>query len=301
MKKFFKAIADFFRPQSPSRKAFFERVVTAIKRNAQLRIGLILLAVLLFVAFGAGLLTSRSPYYMYDDLKQAPNSTYLLGTDGLGRDVYTMIVYGTRVSLMIGIVAASISGIIGTMVGAIAGYFGGKVDRFVVEFINIFVMTPSFFLILIIIALFGSSITNVMLVLGLTSWTGNARLMRAQAISIKERVFIKSAKVIGEGNWKIMFKHVIPNGIFPVIANTTMNVSGAILSEASLSFLGLGDPNVVSWGQMISHGKTYMSPAPWISISAGIAIVFTVLTFFLLGEGLKNVLSPKLQNVQGGE
>jgi len=279
-----------------------KRVWKVVNSNMQLKIGLILFAILIILAVFAPAITGgRSPYRIYDDLLQAPSLKYLLGTDGIGRDIFTMIVYGTRVSLTIGIVATCISGILGTIIGAISGYFGGKIDTFVTEVINIFVMTPTFFLILIIIALFGSSIYRVMIVIGLTSWPGNARLMRAQAKSIRERTYIKSATVIGESKWKIMFKHVIPNGIFPVIANTTMNVSSAILMEAGLSFLGLGDPNVVSWGQIISHGQKYVTHAWWISLFGGLIIVITVLTFFLIGDALNKVLAPKLQNVGGGE
>lgn len=277
-----------------------ENLVKALKTNRQLQTGIFLLLVLIGVALFAPVITSRSPYYLNDELLMAPNKKYLLGTDGLGRDVFTMIVYGTRISLIIGVVATAISGIIGTIIGAISGFFGGKLDRVISEFINIFIMTPSFFLILIIIALFGSSIFNVMLVIGLTSWPGNARLMRAQAKSLRERTFVKSAQVIGESKFAIMVKHVIPNGIFPVIANTTMNVSSAILTEASLSFLGLGDPNVVSWGQIINHGRNYLTQAWWISAFAGVMVVLTVLTFFLIGDALNKVLSPKLENISGG-
>ena len=171
-------------------------------------------------------------------------------------------------------------------------------DKVIVEFINIFVMTPSFFLILIIVAIFGSDIRYVMIVLGLTSWPGNARLMRAQAISLRERTFVKAAQAMGESKSKILFRHIIPNGIFPIIANTTMQISGAILTEAGLSFLGLGDPNIISWGQMISAGKQYLTKSPWISAIPGVFVVLTVLTFFMIGEGLNKFISPKMQNTK---
>ena len=266
-----------------------------LKKNSQLRTGVILLIVLLCIAFFAPIIAPCDPYKLYDALVAGPGTPgHILGTDGLGRDVLSEIIYGTRTSLMIGVVAASISGILGTCIGGIAGFFGGKIDRLISEFMNFFLMTPSFFLILIIVALFGSNIMYIMIVIGLTSWTGNARLMRAQAISLKERTFVKSAQAMGESRFSIMFRHIIPNGIFPIIAQTTMNVSSAILSEAGLSFLGLGDPNVVSWGQIIYHGKQYMPKGWWISTFAGVAVVFTVLTFFLIGDGLNRVLSPKM-------
>lgn len=274
----------------------FNNFKTTISSNSQLKTGLILLALLALVAIFAPLLSPHNPYHLLDDLRNAPGQNgYLLGTDGLGRDVLSMILYGTRTSLIIGLIAALISAVIGTLFGAFAGFYGGTFDRIATEIMNIFIMTPTFFLILLIVSFFGSSITNVMIVIGLTSWTGNARLMRAQAITLRERTFVKSAEVMGERKSTIIFKHIIPNGIFPIIANTTMNISGAILTEASLSFLGLGDPNVVSWGQIINHGKNLLPTCWWISTFAGLAVVITVLTFFLIGDGLNKVINPKLR------
>lgn len=270
-----------------------------LKRNSQLRLGFIMLAILLIGAIGAPVFATHDPYYLYDSLRVPPGTDgFIFGTDHLGRDIYSQILYGARTSLEIGIVAASIAAVVGTLIGGIAGFFGGTVDKIIVEFINIFVMTPSFFLILIIVAIFGSDIRYVMIVLGLTSWPGNARLMRAQAISLRERTFVKAAQAMGESKSKLLFRHIIPNGIFPIIANTTMQISGAILTEAGLSFLGLGDPNIVSWGQMISAGKQYLTKSPWISAIPGVFVVLTVLTFFMIGEGLNKFISPKMQNTK---
>lgn len=278
-------------------KTKLKSMMTIIRQNKQLRKGLILLVFLVLVAVFAPLLAPHNPYVLLDDLKSPPfKNGYILGTDGLGRDVLSMIIYGTRTSLIIGLMAASISAVIGTLIGAFAGFYGGKFDKFATEFMNIFIMTPTFFLILLIVAFFGSSMTNVMIVIGLTSWTGNARLMRAQAITLRERTFVKSAEVIGERKSRIVFKHIIPNGIFPIIANTTMNISSAILTEASLSFLGLGDPNIISWGQIINHGKSLLPASWWISTFAGLAVVITVLTFFLIGDGLNKIINPRLRN-----
>lgn len=267
-----------------------------LKRNTQLRTGLIMLVILVFGAIGAPLFVTHDPKMLYDNIKVGPGvAGHIFGTDTLGRDIFSMIFYGARTSLEIGVIAASISAVVGTLIGGIAGYFGGIVDKIVVEFINIFVMTPSFFLILIIVAIFGSDIRYVMIVIGLTSWPSNARLMRAQAISLRERTFVKSAQAIGESKLSIMFKHVIPNGIFPIIANTTMQISGAILTESGLSFLGLGDPNIISWGQMISSGKQVLTKCPWISAIPGVFVILTVLTFFMIGEGLNRFISPKME------
>ena len=217
----------------------------------------------------------------------------------MGQDIYSMIIYGVRTSLKVAVISALISGVLGVLIGGAAGFFGGKVDTFVSEVINVFMMLPSFFLILLIIALFGNSIYNVMIVIGITTWPSNAKLMRAQALSLRQRTFVKSAEAMGETKLQILFKYIIPNGIFPVIANTTMGMSNAILTEAGLSFLGLGDPSIISWGQMIYTGKQYITSAWWISTFAGVAIMITVLIFYLLGDGLNHVLNPKHMNKGG--
>ena len=272
-----------------------------IVSNKQLLFGLILVLLLISLALLAPVLARYNPYVLTDELRAAPGTpgkngapTHWLGTDKLGRDVLSQILWGAQTSLKIGFIAASIAAVVGTLIGGIAGYFGGTVDKVIVEFINIFVMTPSFFLILIIVAMFGSNMTYVMIVIGLTSWPGNARLMRAQAISLRNRTFIKSCQAMGESKLSIMFRHIIPNGIFPIVANTTMQISGAILTEAGLSFLGLGDPNIISWGQMISSGKSLLTKAPWVAIVPGLAVVLNVLAFFLIGDGLNRVIAPKM-------
>lgn len=261
--------------------------------NRSLKIGLVLLGIMILIAVFAPVLETGAPKALSQDVMAAPGSGHWLGTDDLGRDVYNMLVEGTRVSLVVGIIAALISGIIGVVFGAVAGYCGGRIDRIMNEVINIFMMLPSFFLVLIIVALFGSSMLNVMIVIGLTSWPSNARLMRAQAMSLRERTFVKSASAIGESHASIIFRYIVPNGIFPVIANTTMNIGGAILTEASLSFLGLGDPNVVSWGQMINQGRGYILNGWWVATFSGLAILVVVLIFYLIGDGISDQVNPK--------
>ena len=267
--------------------------------DKQMRLGLICLFVLLVIIAFASQITNFNPYEYGDDiLSGLGENGHILGTNHMGQDVFSMIVYGTATSLKVAVISALISGILGVIIGGIAGFFGGKVDQIISECINIFMMLPTFFLILLIIALFGSSIYNVMVVIGITTWPSNAKLMRAQALSIRERTYVKSAKALGENNRQILFKYIIPNGIFPVIANTTVGMSNAILTEAGLSFLGLGDPNIISWGQMIYQGQPYITTAWWISTFAGIGIVVTVTTFYLLGDGLNHILNPK--NISSG-
>lgn len=274
-----------------------EKIRRATRGNPQLRVGLVMLLLLLVVAIFATPLSPYDPYKLSDDLVAAPSSSHLLGTDHLGRDVLSMLIYGTKVSLLVGTVSALIAAVIGTLLGGVAGYFGGVTDTIFGGFINVFMMMPTFFLILIVVALFGSGMVKVMIVIGLTSWVGNAKLMRAQALSLRERTFIKSAEALGESKLKILFRHVVPNGIFPIIANTTMGVAGAILTESSLAFLGLGDPNIISWGQIIQSGKSYILTGWWICLFAGLAIIYTVITFYLLGDGLNRILSPRLRGV----
>ncbi|MBR4469734.1 MAG: ABC transporter permease [Erysipelotrichaceae bacterium] len=277
-----------------NKKNTFKTVLKTINSNIQLKLGLIFLAILLFIAVFGPVFAPYNPYRLNNDLLTAPCAKYPLGTDNLGHDILSQILYGASTSLKIGIIAAMISAVIGVTLGGIAGFYGGLLDQLLNEVMNIFLMLPDFFLILMIIATFGSSMMNVMIVIGLTSWVGNARLMRAQAKAIKERTFIQSSFSMGESKASILLHHVLPNGIFPIIANTTMNISGAILTEAGLSFLGLGDPNVISWGQIITAGKAYLPKCWWICTFPGLMTIFTVLTFFLIGEGINRVLSPKM-------
>lgn len=275
-------------------RSWLQSFVKAFRADRQLRFGILGMVFLLIVIIFAPYIATHDPYsFDYTRLLAPGTDGHILGTNHLGQDVFSMIVYGVRTSLKVALISALISGAIGVLVGGLGGFLGGKVDLIISELINIFLMIPSFFLILLIIALFGNSIVNVMIVIGITTWPSNAKLMRSQALSLRERTFVKSAVALGESDSQILFKYILPNGIFPVIANTTRGMSGAILTEASLSFLGLGDPNIVSWGQLIYQGKPFITSAWWISVFAGISIVITVIFFYLLGDGLNHVLNPK--------
>ena len=281
-------------------KNVWSKCLNAVRSDAQLRVGVIGLVILLLIVIFAPVITNWDPYFYGPDSLAAPGkSSHLLGTNHMGQDVFSMLIYGARTSLMVAITASMISGIIGVLIGGVGGYFGGKVDVVVSELINVFLMIPVFFLIMLIVSLFGSDIKNVMIVIGVTTWSSNAKLMRAQALSLRERTFVKSAIALGETKMQVLFKYILPNGIFPVVANTTRGMAGAILTEASLSFLGLGDPNTISLGQMIYQGKSYVTSAWWITGFAGIAIILTVIVFYLLGDGLNHVLNPKYS--QGGK
>ncbi|MDR0896800.1 MAG: ABC transporter permease [Oscillospiraceae bacterium] len=279
--------------QKPHRESIIARALGI----SSLRLGLFFLIILLIAALFAPVITGLDPKALGSAVLASPGGQHPLGTDQFGRDLFTRILYGARTSLTIGFLAAGISGVIGIVIGAISGYFGGKVDQALSFFISIFDMTPMFFLILIVIALFGGSILNVVIVIGLTTWTANARLMRAQTVSLRDRVFVQAAVTVGEGKWRILLRHVVPNGIYPLVVNTTANISAAILMEASLSFIGLGDPNIISWGQIVLDGRSQIVGAWWISTFGGLAIVLTAWTFFLLGDGLNRLITPKLHTL----
>jgi peptide/nickel transport system permease protein len=271
-----------------------KRAVKAIVSDRQLTLGVIAVLALLFIVAFAPYITSFDPYDYGPDSKAPPMiNGHILGTNDLGQDVFAMVIYGTRTSLRVALISGLISGAIGVFAGGLAGYFGGLPDKIISEIINVFMMIPSLFLILLIIALFGNSIYNVMLVIGLTTWPSNAKLMRAQAMSLRQRTFVSSAAAIGEGRLRILLKYIIPNGIFPVVANTTLGMANAILFEASLGFLGLGDVSVISWGQMVQSGKNYITTAWWVATFGGAAMVFAILALNLLGDGLNHALDPK--------
>lgn len=258
------------------------------------RIGIFMLLILIIMALFAPYVSSYNPYALSNDILSPPNLTHLFGTDHLGRDVFSRIAYGTRTSLLVGVIAAGISAVVGILVGTFSGYYGGIIDEALSKVIDAFLMVPVFFLILIIVAIFGSNLLYIMLVIGLTTWPPNARMMRAQVLSLKERSFVKIAKSTGEGNMRVIFFHIIPNGVYPVIANSALQMGGAILTEAALSFLGLGDPNVVSWGKMINEARTYMTFAWWTVVFPGIFIIIAVTAFSFVGDGLQYTMYPKL-------
>lgn len=282
------------------RRRYVSRAWNAFKSDRQLRFGIIGIAVLLLLIALAPVIVTHDPTSFKNVRLVAPGEGgHILGTNHLGQDVFSMLIYGIGTSFKVAVISAFISGALGILIGGIAGYIGGKIDTVLSEMINIFLMIPTFFLILLIIALFGNSITNVMIVIGITTWPGNAKLMRAQALSLRERTFVRSAVAMGETNTQILMKYILPNGAFPVIANTTRGMAGAILTEASLSFLGLGDPNVISWGQMIYQGKSFITTAWWVSAFSGLAVIITVIFFYMLGDGLNHVLNPKYNYGRG--
>lgn len=259
--------------------------------------GLVVVVVLFVVAIFAKSLAPYDPDKIDTSLILAPPSfAHLMGTDILGRDVLSRIIHGAGVSLSVGFVAVGISCLIGVILGAIAGYYGSMVDRVVMRFVDIMLCFPSFFLILAVIAFIGPSIWNIMIVIGVTSWMGVTRLVRAEFLSLKERDFVQAAVSQGAGDFRIIFLHILPNAMAPVLVSATLGVASAVLIESSLSFLGIGvQPPDPSWGNMLTEGKDNIEIAWWLSVFPGIAILVTVMGYNLLGEGIRDSLDPRLR------
>jgi peptide/nickel transport system permease protein len=227
---------------------------------------------------------------------QSPSWAFPLGTDDLGRDVLARIFYGARISLLVGFVAVGISTLIGIVLGALAGYYGRWTDGVIMRFVDIMLCFPSFFLILAVIAFLEPSIWNIMIIIGLTSWMGVARLVRAEFLSLRERDFVLAARALGARDSRIIFRHILPNAMSPVLVSATLGVAGAILTESALSFLGIGvQPPTPSWGNMLIAGKQTLGTAWWLSAFPGLAILVTVLGYNLLGEGIRDALDPRLR------
>ncbi len=225
-----------------------------------------------------------------------PSKAHLFGTDDLGRDVFTRMLYGTGISLKVGFVAVGIAVLIGTVLGALSGYYGGILDVIIMRFVDIMLCFPSFFLILAVIAFMEPSIFNIMAVIGFTSWMGITRLVRAEFLSLKERDFVLAVRAMGASNARIIFGHILPNAMAPVLVSATLGIAAAVLTESALSFLGIGvQPPTPSWGNMLTQGQNVLGIAWWLSFYPGMAILITVLGYNLLGEGIRDAIDPRLR------
>jgi peptide/nickel transport system permease protein len=275
------------------RRLFWKR----FRKNYLAMAGALIVAVLFAVALLAPLIAPYDPGQINIKIVlQEPSSGHLFGTDALGRDVLSRMIWGSRISLMVGFVAVGIASLVGIFLGALAGYYGRWVDNLIMRFVDIMLCFPTFFLILAVVAFLEPSIWNIMIIIGVTGWMGLARLVRAEFLSLKERDFSIAEKALGAKDFRIIFRHILPNAMAPVLVSATLGVAGAILTESALSFLGIGvQPPTPSWGNILTQGKDNIEIAWWLSLYPGLAILITVLGYNLLGEGIRDAIDPRLK------
>lgn len=282
----------------PEPKSGLSNISRRLFKNKAAIFGMCIILLLILCAILAPILA----LYDYDDLVlprmlKPPSVEHPMGTDDLGRDIFSRVIYGTRISLQVGFIAVGLSLVLGTVLGALAGYFGGAVDYVISAVVDVAWGFPVTLLAIVFVAIMGPSLISVMIAVALVSWAGYARLVRGQFLSLREKEFVEAAKVLGMGHLRIIFRHILPNALAPVIVMTTLELPKAIIVEASLSFLGLGaQPPTPSWGSIISAGRGYIFEAPWIIMFPGAMIVLVVLGFNLFGDALRDALDPRLKD-----
>jgi peptide/nickel transport system permease protein len=275
-------------------KALFKKAIS----NPLAMVGFIIIVSVFILAMLAPLISPYDPNNI--DVKAIllqPSWQHWMGTDGLGRDVLSRMLHGGRISLLVGLVAVGIATAIGIVLGAISGYYRGWVDTLIMRLVDVMLSIPSFFLILAVIAFLTPSIWNIMIVIGLTSWMGVTRLVRAEFLSLSSREFVMASRTLGAKDARLIFTHLLLNSLTPIIVSAVLGVAGAVLMESGLSFLGLGvQAPQASWGNILTDGKEYIQFAWWLSLFPGLAILITVLGYNLLGEGLRDALDPRSNN-----
>ncbi|TDR15526.1 ABC transporter permease [Marinomonas communis] len=271
-------------------------VIRALTQNKVAMFGFAVLLLLSLIAIFGPMLYDGSPWKMVQRPFIPPfaNDRFLLGTDTLGRDVLAGLIYGARISLLVGLVSTVIALLIGIPLGAYAGYFGGWVDEILMRFTEVFQTVPSFALAVVLVAIFEPSVYSITGAIAIVSWPPVARLVRGEFLALRNQEYVLAAKLNGQSHRNIILKEILPNSLSPIIVLASLMVATAILLESSLSFLGLGDPEIMSWGYMIGAAKTVIRQAWWLSFIPGVAIAVTVLALNLLGEGLNEALNPKL-------
>lgn len=282
----------------PKRKSRLKEVWIRLKRSRLAMLGLSVLALLILVAVFADVI---APFdYAEQDLMnslQKPSAGHLMGTDEFGRDIFSRLIYGSRISLVVGFIAVGISVVLGGSLGAIAGYFGGKVDQVIMRFMDILLAIPAILLSIAVLAALGPGLFNLMIATGISAMPGYARIVRASVLSVKEQEFVEAARAVGASHAQIIIKHIVPNSLAPLIVQATLGISTAILTAASLSFLGLGiTPPTPEWGAMLSGGRTYIRDYSYMTLFPGLAIAVTIFALNVLGDGLRDALDPKLKN-----
>jgi peptide/nickel transport system permease protein len=284
------------------------------RRHKMALAGAVIIVLLFVYAFGGALIYSEADANFTDTGLRltGPTAEHPFGTDTVGRDILIRTIYGGQISLLIGLTAVILETVIGVLIGAVAGYYGGKIDAVLMRFTEAALNIPQLFLLIVMAKFFGGSIPDVtvlgrtfsgsviviILIIGLTSWMYLARIVRAEFLSVKENEFILAARAIGTPNWEIIFKHILPNSIAPIVVSATLGVANAILSEAYISFLGLGvQPPTATWGNMLDGSYNYIESAPWLWIFPGLLIVLTVLSINFVGDGLRDALDPRSRAV----
>jgi peptide/nickel transport system permease protein len=280
-------------PHSYVRAVFWPRLA----RNRFAVAGAVVVLLMLAVALLAPLIVRFGPNEINAwAVLEPPSLKHWFGTDDLGRDVFSRVVFGTRISLLVGFVAAGIAVLIGTILGLVSGFYGGWIDNILMRVVDIMFCFPTFFLILAVITFLRPSIWYIMIIIGLTGWMGVARLVRAETLSIREMDYIMAARCIGCSDRRIIFRHILPNAVAPALVAASLGIAGAILTESALSFLGIGvQPPTPSWGNILTSGKDYIEFAWWLSLYPGLAILVTVLAYNLLGEGIRDALDPRVK------
>ncbi|ARK22001.1 ABC transporter permease [Sporosarcina sp. P26b] len=285
------------------KKSSFQRWIRMLLKSKTGTVGMLIVLAVIFVAAFANVLAPYDPA-LIDPTKILKPPFWLdggsianvLGTDNLGRDILSRIIYGSRVSLLVGVASVILAGIIGVIVGLFAGYYGGWLDTVLMRLVDSFLSIPNILFALVFLSVFGPSVPTLIVVLGVTNWVAYARIVRGETLSIKEREFVKAARSMGVKNNKIIGRHVLPNVISSFIVISTLSVATTIILEASLSFLGLGvQPPTVSWGGILSDGRDYLATSWWLATFPGIAITVTVLGIIFLGDWLRDVLDPRSQ------
>jgi len=265
----------------------------SFKRSRMALAGLLLLGLFFSAALLAGQISPRDPQKTSDDSFQPPSAEFPFGTDDLGRDIFSGVVHGARVSLLIGVTVALFSGLIGVLVGSVAGYAGGLLDDLLMRLTEIFLIPPKFFLALIVVALFGSTVFILIIVLVISYWPSTARLVRAEVLSLKEREFVMAARAMGASHPRILFREILPNALPLIITNSVLMVGGVILVEAGLEFIGLGDSRYMSWGYMLHNGEHFVRDAWWMVFFPTLALSLLVLALNAVGDALNRALDPK--------
>lgn len=285
--------------QTNKKRSQWREVWRMLKKNKMALVGLGILVILVLLALFADVIADYDTVVIKQNLAnrlKGPSAEHWLGTDEFGRDIFARLIHGARVSLKVGIIAVGISIVLGGILGALAGFYGGKIDNIIMRVMDVFLAVPSILLAIAIVSALGPSILNLMVAISISSVPSYARIVRASVLSIRDQEFVEAARAIGANNARIIFRHIIPNSLAPVIVQGTLGVASAILSTAGLSFIGLGiQPPAPEWGSMLSGGRQYLRYAWWVTTFPGVAIMITILSLNLLGDGLRDALDPRLK------